>query len=192
MNSDAQEPIPSLGMEDVREAVLAAAEAYGSSRFIIVGRASLAVTMPESDPLLRATMDVDLFPPWDESKAAVWAAADLSIGRLSPFRREHGFYVERVAEWTTRQLLPGWEQRVSAFEVNGIQARAIHPFDLICAKLHAGRPKDRAFIKKALEHEVVKLTEFQAFIHDQSGDETLLSSLMKKLTDAQAYVEEEV
>jgi hypothetical protein len=191
MKSDDQEPIPSLGMEDVREAVLAAAEAYGSSCFIIVGRASLAVTMPESDPLLRATMDVDLFPPWDESKAAVWAAADLSIGRLSPFRREHGFYVERVAEWTTRQLLPGWEQRVSAFEVNGIQARAIHPFDLICAKLQAGRPKDRAFIKKALELGVVNLTEIEAFFQDKSGDEALLTTLTQRLNDALDFTEEE-
>lgn len=191
MKSDDQEPIPSLGMEDVREAVLAAAEAYGSSRFIIVGRASLAVTMPESDPLLRATMDVDLFPPWDESKAAVWAAADLSIGRLSPFRREHGFYIERVAEWTTRQLLPGWEQRVSTFEVSGIQASAIHPFDLICAKLQAGRPKDRAFIKKTLELGVVNLTEIEAFFQDKSGDEALLTTLTQRLNDALDFTEEE-
>lgn len=191
MKSDDQEPIPSLGMEDVREAVLAAAEAYGSRRFIIVGRASLAVTMPESDPLLRATMDVDLFPPWDESKAAVWAAADLSIGRLSPFRREHGFYVERVAEWTTRQMLPGWEQRVSTFEVSGIQASAIHPFDLICAKLQAGRTKDRAFVKKALELGVVNLTEIEAFFQDKSGDEALLTTLTQRLNDALDFTEEE-
>lgn len=191
MKSDDQEPISSLSMEDVREAVLAAAEAYGSSHFIIVGRASLAVTMPESDPLLRATMDVDLFPPWDESKAAVWATADLSIGRLSPFRREHGFYVERVAEWTTRQMLPGWEQRVSTFEVSGIQASAIHPFDLICAKLQAGRTKDRAFVKKALELGVVNLTEIEAFFQDKSGDEALLTTLTQRLNDALEFTEEE-
>ncbi len=191
MNLDDQEPILSLGIEDVREAVLAAAKAYDSKSFIIVGRASLAVTMPDADPLLRATMDVDLFPPWDESKAAVWAAADLSIGRLSPFRREHGFYVERVAEWTTRQLLPGWEQRVFTFEVSGIQASAIHPFDLICAKLQAGRTKDRAFVKKALELGVVNLTEIEAFFQEKSGDEALLTTLMQRLNDALDFTEEE-
>lgn len=191
MNSDDREPIPSLAIDDVREAVLAAAKAYDSKNFIIVGRASLAVTMPDADPLLRATMDVDLFPPWDESKAAVWAAADLSIGRLSPFRREHGFYVERVAEWTTRQLLPGWEQRVFTFEVSGIQASAIHPFDLICAKLQAGRAKDRAFVKKALELGVVNLTEIEAFFQEKSGDEALLTTLTQRLNDALNFTEEE-
>lgn len=137
------------------------------------------------------TMDVDLFPPWDESKAAVWAAADFSIGRLSAFRREHGFYVERVAEWTTRQLLPGWEKRVSTFEVNGIQASAIHPFDLICAKLQAGRTKDRSFVKKSLELGVVKLTEIESFLHTHSEDAALSASLSQQLHDALNFTEEE-
>lgn len=183
-------PAPSLGMDDVRAAVIAAAKAYGVNAFVIVGRASLAVTMPHADPLLRATMDIDLFPPWDETKAAVWAAADLSVGRLSEFRREHGFYVERVAEWTTSQLPPGWGSRSTNFEVDGVQVKAIHPHDLICAKLIAGRSKDFAFIRSALELQLTTIADFEAFVLQNVDDDASQKTLCRLLRTAEKYQEE--
>lgn len=162
MNDDT--PAKTLNAEDLREAALAAARAYGVNELVIVGRASLAATLPEADASLRATMDVDLFPPFDQSKAAVWAAADTKLGRLSEFRNEHGFYVERVAEWTTDILPSSWRDRATTFDIEGIRVTIIHPLDLVISKLVAGRDKDYWFVRQFVELGASSAQEITDFI----------------------------
>ncbi|HRQ89861.1 MAG TPA: hypothetical protein PLA50_13760 [Bacteroidia bacterium] len=77
-------------------AIQKAAEVYGAKQFIVVGRGSVAVTMPDSSDDLRRTGDIDLFAPFDPAKASAWEKADADVAAESPFFIEHGFYIERV------------------------------------------------------------------------------------------------
>ncbi|MBL9145025.1 MAG: hypothetical protein JNM99_15200 [Verrucomicrobiaceae bacterium] len=183
--------IRSLGLDDLREAVRAAASAYQSDSFVIVGRASLAATLPDCDPELRATMDVDLFPPWDETNAAKWAAADVHVGRVSDFRRQHGFYIERVAEWTVKLLPESWEDRAARFEVDGIRVLAIHPLDLIYTKLQAARQKDLLFVKSAIELGLISITEIETFVAEKTTDHQSAAALLQQLEAAKTFEEDD-
>ncbi len=190
MDTEHQHEPKSLDAGDLRLAILAAAKAYDSKSFVIVGRASLAASLPDCDPSLRSTMDVDLFPPWNEGKTAVWAAADITIGRVSAFRKEHGFYVERVAEWTTKLLPPGWDGRMVRFVIDDIDVGALHPMDLVCAKLQAGRHKDLLFVRSAIESGVTSKEAVHAFVQEHVHDEAHRSFLVERLGAAMTAAEE--
>lgn len=190
MDTADQDPIKPLDMSDLRIAVIAAAKAYGVQSFVIVGRASLAASLPDSNSELRATMDIDLFPPWDESKASAWAAADVHLGRVSAFRKEHGFYVERVAEWTTKLLPATWIERAVSFSVEDINVKALHLLDLIYAKLQAGRHKDMLFVRRAMELGAASSDQLKAFVRLETVDSKLLEKLLERL-DAAAEAEED-
>ena len=172
-----------LTMQDVRLAVRTAAESYGSRQFTIVGRGSLAASMPESADKLRSTIDIDLFPPWDETKAGAWAAVDTNIGRYSLFQEKNGFYVERVGEWTLMTQAAGWNERAMRLEVDGIEILVLHPLDLAYNKLEAGREKDIVFMREGLNCKAYDFVEVRDFVHKHAPDpdtrELILENLRK-------------
>ncbi len=184
MIDDDQEPSRTLSMDDVILAVRTAAEAYGVKSFVVVGRGSLAASMSGASAELRATMDVDLFPPWDESKAAVWAAADTRIGRRSAFRAEHGFYVERVGEWTLLSQPKGWEDRALRMRVDDIEVAVLHPLDLAYNKLEAGREKDLAFMAEGLRSGAFVYAEVRRFIENAELDVDMRPMVLQALDAA--------
>lgn len=111
-------------------AIRKAAEVDGERQFIVVGRGSVAVTLPDSSDDLRRTNDIDLFAPFDPAKADAWAKADASVAAESPFFVEHGFYIERVGEWTLLSQPAGWPQRATQMQIDDIVVIVLHPLDL--------------------------------------------------------------
>lgn len=160
-----------LTLEDVKLAVRTAATAYGCLKFTLVGRGSIAASMPDSADGLRSTIDIDLFPPWEPEKALLWAVADTKIGRYSVFQNEHGFYVERVGEWTLLSQPKGWDQRALKLVIDDIEVLVIHPLDLAYNKLEAGRDKDIAFMREGLTSGAYLFSEVESFIIEHSPDQ---------------------
>ena len=173
-----------LTFEDVMLAVQTAAEAYGCRQFTLVGRGSLAASMPDSAETLRATIDIDLFPPWNPDQALPWAVQDTKIGRYSVFQDKHGFYVERVGEWTLLNQPAGWEDRALKLVIDGIDVVVLHPLDLAYNKLEAGREKDIEFMRDGLVCGAYKLAEVEAFIHEHAPDRSTLDLILTNLGQA--------
>lgn len=139
-----------LNLACFETAIRKAAQVYGEKQFIVVGRGSTAVTLPDSSDELRRTADIDLFAPFDPAKVDEWAAMDSLVGVESPFAMENGFYIERVGEWTLLSQPPGWQERAIHMMVDEVEVYLLHPLDLAYNKLEAGRPKDIAFMREGL------------------------------------------
>jgi hypothetical protein len=178
----------SMNLGHLEAAVRAAADAYGESAFVIVGRASLAATLPNSPAELRATMDVDLFPFWREELAASWAAADVHIGRGSQFNAEHGFYVERVAEWSVSQLNPAWRDRCVRLALDDVEVLVLHHLDLTMSKLLANRQKDLWFVNRLISTGTSDKDTIRDFLIANAVDEEQKNLLLGRLEAAEAFV----
>jgi len=85
-------------------AIRKAAEVYDEKQFIVVGRGSVAVTLPGSSDDLRRTNDIDLFAPFDPTKAYNKLEAgrpkDLEFMREGLRCRAYSF--EEVSNFITR------------------------------------------------------------------------------------------
>ena len=170
-----------LGYAEFVTAVRKAAEIYGERMFIVVGRGSLSATMPEAAASLRMTGDIDLFAPFNPDRIDAWTQADPSVSVESSFFLEHGFYIERVGEWTLISQPPGWQQRALSLKVDDVDVLAIHPLDLAYNKLEAGREKDIDFMREGLTNGAYKLAEVEAFIREHSPDEATRELILNNL-----------
>ena len=128
-----------LDLKHFITAIKKAAEVYRCDHFIVVGRGSLSASMPDAPAALRTTGDIDLFSTFDAEKLEQWTNADPSVGVGSEFFDEHGFYIERVGEWTLMDQPEGWQDRAIQMHVEGIDVLVLHPLDLAYNKLDAGR-----------------------------------------------------
>jgi hypothetical protein len=118
-----------LGFEEFAIALRKAAEVYGERFFIVVGRGSLSATMPDVAARLRTTGDIDLFAPFKPECLDLWSAADSLVSVESEFFIKHGFYIERVGEWTLLSQPVGWQQRGHSLRIDDIDVLVLHPLD---------------------------------------------------------------
>jgi hypothetical protein len=171
----------SLTLASFEAAIRKAAEVYGEKLFIVVGRGSVAVTLPGSSDHLRRTGDIDLFAPYDPAKVDAWAELDRTVSVESPFFIEHGFYIERVGEWTLISQPSGWQERAIHLHVDDIEVFALHPLDLAYNKLEAGRPKDIDFMREGLNCKAYDYVEVLEFIQTHAPDRDTREMILEKL-----------
>lgn len=176
----------SLGTEDFRAAILAAAEVYGRREFVVVGRGSLSASLPDSSHLLRMTEDIDLFPLGADLDFEMLAKHDPELGLQSDFFARHGFYVQRVGDWTVMGQPAGWQERALRFDIEGVQALVLHPLDLAYNKLEAGRPKDIDFMREGLNCKAYDYLEVRDFIQKHAPDHDTREMILEKLRQAAA------
>jgi hypothetical protein len=167
-------------------AIRKAAEVYGEKQFIVVGRGSLAVTMPSSSDQLRRTGDIDLFAPYDPAKIDAWAAVDHTVSAESPFFIAHGFYIERVGEWTLISQPAGWQARATNLHIDDIEVYVLHPLDLAYNKLEAGRPKDIDFMREGLRCKAYDYVDVLEFIQQHAPDQGTREMILEKLRQSAA------
>lgn len=170
-----------LGYSEFVTAVRKAAEVYGERMFVVVGRGSLSATMPDAAASLRMTGDIDLFSPFNAERMDAWTEADRTVSVESAFFIEHGFYIERVGEWTLLSQPAGWQQRALALTIDDIEVLVIHPLDLAYNKLEAGRPKDIAFLREGLTSGAYKLADVEAFIREHAPDDSTRDLILTSL-----------
>jgi predicted nucleotidyltransferase len=152
-----------ITLDRLKTAVIKLAELTGENRFVLIGRATLAITAPTPFQEFARSDDIDLWPEGNED-----ASLDLCIqqmGEASPFHIQNGFYVERVGSWTLLTQPVGWLERSTKLAFDGIEIIALGLLDLAYNKLEANRQKDRDFLRAAFEAGLIDLLELKKFIH---------------------------
>ncbi|MCX6963224.1 MAG: hypothetical protein NTZ08_12380 [Verrucomicrobia bacterium] len=152
-----------ITLDLLKAAVIKLAELTGENRFVLIGRATLAITAPAPFQEFARSDDIDLWPEGNED-----AALDLCIqqmGEGSPFHIENGFYVERIGSWTLLTQPAGWVERSTKLTFEGVEIIALGLLDLAYNKLEANRQKDRDFLRAAFEAGLIDLLELKNFIH---------------------------
>lgn len=165
-----------ITLDRLQAAVIKLAELTGENRFILIGRATLAITAPEPFQEFTRSDDVDLWPEGNED-----AALDLcneQMGEGSPFHIENGFYVERVGSWSLLTQPEGWLERSTKLAFDGIEIIALGLLDLAYNKLEANRQKDRDFLFAAFEAGLLDIQQIRNFIHLHAPN----NSVREKLT----------
>jgi hypothetical protein len=145
---------------DLEHIIRAAGAISGSSEFIILGSQAILGSCPEAPDELLTSQEVDLYPRDDPSKADL---IDATIGELSPFHEQFGYYAHGVGPETA--VLPAaWETRLVPVvneNTKGVTGLCLHPSDLAVSKLAAGRQRDIKFVRLLLKHAVVSEDEIR-------------------------------
>ncbi len=134
--------------------IRAAAAIAGEREIMVIGAASLLGSVPDPPDSLATSIDADVYPFRRPELADL---IDGSIGQLSPFEEEFGYYAHGVGPETAK-LPAGWETRVVSVQNENTQQNigyCLEPHDLAASKLAAGREKDKSFVQGMLEHELV-------------------------------------
>lgn len=128
---------------------------------IVIGSQSILGSFEEADlpigVMISNEADLAFSSDTDERKSDL---IDGSIGELSPFHEEFGYYAQGVSV-TTAILPAGWIDRVVAYiEEESAPSRAVclDPHDLVVSKLVAGRQKDLDFGKSLIEAGLISAT----------------------------------
>lgn len=157
---------------DLEHIIRAAGAVAGVMDIVVVGSQAILGAHPDAQPDLLRSMEADVFPLCDPGKADL---IDGSIGELSPFHEQFGYYAHGVSPDTAR-LPQGWQQRlipVKNDNTGGVTGWCLAPLDLAASKLVAGRAKDVEFVGTLLRQGCVKLGELQSHVAGFSGDDSM-------------------
>jgi hypothetical protein len=105
---------------------------------------------PDAPAELLVSMEVDLYPRQASHKSDL---IDGTIGELSRFHEEFGYYAHGVDE-TTATLPEGWEQRLVPLlneNTGGAIGWCLEVHDSAVSKLVAGRERDLDFLRVLLQ-----------------------------------------
>jgi hypothetical protein len=170
-----------ITLDRLKAAVVKLAELTGENRFVLIGRATLAITAPTPFQEFARSDDIDVWPEGNED-----AALDLCIQQLgegSPFHIENGFYVERVGSWTLLTHPLGWVERSTKVTFEGVEIIALGLLDLAYNKLEANRQKDRDFLRSAFEAGLIDLLELKNFIDFHAPNDFVREKLADNLNN---------
>ena len=139
---------------DLEHLIRAAGAVAQVSELYILGSQAILGAFPGPPDELLVSMEVDTYPVGEPEKADL---IDGSIGELSPFHEQFGYYAHGVGPETAR-LPERWQKRlisVSNDNTGGITGLCLHPADLAISKLIAGREKDITYVSALLRHGLV-------------------------------------
>lgn len=148
---------------DLEHLIRAAGAVAEVRTLVILGSQSILGAFPDPPTELLVSQEVDTYPLEHPERADL---IDGSIGELSPFHEQFGYYAHGVGPETA--VLPaGWLDRVVRVEnenTRGVAGLCLSPADLAISKLVAGRPKDAEFVAALLRHRLVSSTEIEVLL----------------------------
>lgn len=150
---------------DLEHVIRAAGAVAEVKELYILGSQALLGACPDPPEELLVSVEVDTYPVAEPEKAAL---IDGSIGELSPFHEEFGYYAHGVGPETAR-LPSKWKERlisVSNENTGGVVGLCLHPADLAISKLIAGREKDITYVSSLLRHKLVSDEEILNFLQE--------------------------
>jgi len=167
--------------KELEHVIRAAGSIAEADELIILGSMAILGAYPDAPEELLISREVDTYP------AAVPERADLidgSIGELSPFHEQFGYYAHGVGPETA--VLPaGWKERlvaVSNGNTGGITGLCLHPADLAISKMIAGCEKDLDYVGILLQQGLVDEDEIRSLLQELSQDQVdRVESLLKRL-----------
>jgi hypothetical protein len=141
------------------EHVIRAAADIVDDDLVVIGSQAVLGEHPDAPSSLLKSMEVDLYPRGDPSRAD---DIDGVMGDGSRFHQTYGYYAQGVGPETP--IAPaGWQKRLVKVEVrragrrNGtVIAWCLEKHDLVLAKLAAGRPHDMEFAEGAIREGLVQ------------------------------------
>ena len=144
--------------------VIQAAAAILEDELVVIGSQAVLGTFPDAPAALLTSVEVDLYPRNDPSRAD---EIDGALGDGSRFHQTYDYYAHGVGPETP--IAPaGWEGRLMRVEFPAIgraNAKAvawcIEARDLVLAKLAAGRPHDLDFAEEAIRSGLVRTEQLQ-------------------------------
>ncbi|HVW71395.1 MAG TPA: DUF6036 family nucleotidyltransferase [Steroidobacteraceae bacterium] len=132
--------------QQVDHVLRAAGRITGEKQFIIIGSQSLHGKYPDvADEILKSA-EVDLVAGKRGTRTE-WLN---SIGHLSPFHENFGYYADPV-DLSTATLPKGWKGRLvnlACGDTEGVRGLCLEPHDLAISKYAAGREKDLVFTRE--------------------------------------------
>ncbi len=146
------------------EHVLKAAAAVVGDELVVVGSQAVLAHDPEPPASLVSSMEVDLYPLNDPTRAY---EIDGALGDGSRFHETYDVYAHGVGPETV--IAPaGWEERLVKLELppfrrkdEAVVAWCLSVPDLVLAKLAAGRPHDLEFAEASIRAELVDRERLQ-------------------------------
>jgi hypothetical protein len=134
------------------EHVLRAAADIVQDELVVVGSQAVLAQYPDAPKSLLTSLEVDLYPRTNPDRAD---EIDGAIGDGSRFAETYAYYAHGVGSETA--VMPaGWEERLVRVEVAAaarsrtVVAWCLEIYDLVLAKLAAGRPHDLEFVQEAI------------------------------------------
>lgn len=139
--------------------VIRAAADVVDDELVVIGSQAVLGQFPDAPASLLTSMEVDLYPRADPSRAD---EIDGAIGDGSPFHALYDYYAHGVGPDTA--IAPaGWEGRLHRVEFPPIRgakgtvvAWCLDVHDLVLAKLAAGREHDVEFAEEAIRCGLVR------------------------------------
>jgi len=161
-----------VNREQLSHVLRAAVRITGDDEVIVLGSQAILGTFRDGLLPTAATQSIEVDVAFrhdsDEQKSDL---VDTNIGELSLFHEQFGYYGQGVSI-NTAVLPVGWEERVVAFDApDHPEAVCIDAYDLVVAKLVAGREKDFEFAAALISHSLIEVGTLQTRVDllDQPG-----------------------
>jgi hypothetical protein len=143
--------------------VRAAGSIADSDKIVVIGSQAILGSCPLAPEELLVSQEADVFPLESPEKADL---IDGSIGEMSPFHEQFGYYAHGVGPETA--ILPsGWKSRlvkIHSENTRGVFGLCLHPADLAISKLAAGRVKDIEFVRIMIKNKIVSVADMDPLI----------------------------
>jgi len=143
--------------------VRAAGAITDEQTILVLGSQSILGSFPTPPEPLTVSREADVCPMRSPEKADLISGA---IGEISQFDSTFGYYAHGLPPEAC-PLPKGWESRLIKFQnesTNGVTALCLHPLDLACSKLVAGREKDIEFVGAMLRHRLIERAALESQI----------------------------
>lgn len=148
--------------EQLEHAIRAACDVAQDRELWIFGSQAILGQHPTAPAELRRSMEVDVSP---RNRPEAVDRIDGSLGELSLFHREFGFYVHGVPIEEAASLPSGWRDRTvpvhDEIATLGYTGWCLEAHDLAASKLAAFRDRDREFVRLLLVHRLIDMDTLQ-------------------------------
>lgn len=168
-----------MTLPQLEHIVRASAAITSEDPILVLGSQSILARFPLPPPPLGLSMEADVCPFNAPEKADEISGA---IGEITIFQSTHGYYAHGLPPEAC-PLPTGWKERLIPHRndnTRGYTALCLHPDDLACSKLAAGREKDLEFVAAMIAHRMVashRLEELAALLPKDPDRANALRSL---------------
>lgn len=143
-----------MKFHQIEHIIRAAAAITDENPILILGSQSILGKYPSPPDPLGMSMEADVCPLNAPEKADAISGA---IGEITVFQDTFGYYAHGLPP-DACPLPDGWKNRLikhTSENLRGVTALFLHPDDLACSKLAAGREKDMDFVAVMVAHGMV-------------------------------------
>lgn len=159
-----------MKLHQLEHIVRAAAAITNENPILVLGSQSILGMYPNPPEPLGESMEADVCPINAPEKVDAISGA---IGEITVFQDTFGYYAHGLPP-DACPLPKRWRERLiehSNANTNGYTALFLHPDDLACSKLVAGREKDIEFVSTMVAHGLVTLPRITELINELTRTE---------------------